>query len=77
MHVDAREAQVEEVRVKEKLQVLEVCVCLKAHHKVLQRFFNKIVIRNNRHNNISLSIIAIIAISPIIAIKNTDHLTFK
>ena len=41
------------------------------------RFFDKIVIRNNRHNNISLSIIAIIAISPIIAIKNTDSLTFK
>jgi hypothetical protein len=35
LHVGAREAQVEEVRVKEKHQVLEACVCLKVHHKVL------------------------------------------
>jgi hypothetical protein len=37
LHVGAGEAQVEEVRVKEKLQVLEVCVCLKVHHKVLRQ----------------------------------------
>jgi hypothetical protein len=44
LHVGAGEAQVEEVRVKEKLQVLEVCVCLKVHHKVLQKD-----LRQDRH----------------------------
>ena len=59
-----------EVHVTEKLQVLEVCVCLKVHRKrFFERFFDKIVVRNNCHKNFSLSIIAIIAISPIIAIK--------
>ena len=37
--------------------------------RFFERFFDKIVIRNNCHKNISLSIIAIIAISPVIAIK--------
>ncbi len=34
----------EEVRVKEILQVLEVCVCLNVHHKVLQKD-----LRQDRH----------------------------
>ena len=39
-HVDAM-AQVEEVHVKEKLRVLEVCVILKVHHKVFQKILRQ------------------------------------
>ena len=57
------------MRVKEKLRGLEVCVSLKVHHKVFKRFFDKIVVWNNSQKKLRLSIIAIIAIIPIIVTK--------
>ena len=77
MHVDTREAQVVEVRVKEKLQVLEVCVCLKVHRKVLRKVLRQDrrpeqlsqeykFINNSNNSN-----------KPNNSNKNTDRLTFK
>ncbi len=61
---------------KEKRQVLEVCACLTVHHKDLQRGFYKIVLWNHCQTNSIIklmiefvAIIAIIATTPIIAIK--------
>jgi hypothetical protein len=77
LHVDTREVQVVEVRVKEKLQVLEVCVCLKVHRKVLQKVLRQDChpeqlsqeykfINNSNNSN-----------KPNNSNKNTDRLTFK
>ncbi len=71
-HGAAREAQVEAVHVKEKRQVLEVFVCQMVDRKVLRRVRHRYLeLLSNKGNISNNSIIAIIAITPIIAIRRT------